>query len=180
VAVIPSSEKPPANWTPLVSQNVALIELQESLGDQINGLSSTCFSSAAATTFAQQQLDRLGFADWRVDVRSSDGACYGGYTEPDTKTVVLGAGGDQSGAATWPPHQLADSLRPLTNECLSLPAMKSEVEQRATSVGMSQTVENDHNYRLTATEDDTMRCATVTESVTGTTNVVVRGPAHVG
>ena len=33
VAVIPSSQKPPAGWTPIASQNVALIELQESLGD---------------------------------------------------------------------------------------------------------------------------------------------------
>ena len=177
VAVIPTSQKAPANWTPLVSQNVALIELQGSLNDHISGLASACFGSDAATTFVQRQFDRLGFADWRVDVRSSDGACYGGYTEPDTKTVVLGAGGDQSGAATWPPHQLADSLRPLTNECLSLSAMKSEVEQRATALGMSQTVENDHNYALSATQDDSMRCATVYETIGGTTDIVVRGPA---
>ena len=180
VAVIPSSEKPPASWTPIVSQNVALIELQESLDDHISGLASACFGSDAATTFVQRQFDRLGFADWRVDVRSSDGACYGGYTEPDTKTVVLGAGGDESGAATWPPHQLADSLRPLTQQCLSLAAMQSEVEQRATALGMSQTVENDHNYRLTAVKDDTLSCATVSETGGGTTQIIVRGPAHAG
>lgn len=180
VAVIPSSDKPPASWTPLASQNVALIELQQSLGDHISGLASACFGSDAATTFVQSQFDRLGFADWRVDVRSSDGACYGGYTEPDTKTVVLGAGGDESGAATWPPHQLADSLRPLTQECLSLSAMQSEVEQRATALGMSQTVENEHNYQLRAVKDDTLSCATVTETVGGTTQIIVRGPAHAG
>ncbi len=84
--------------------------------------------------------------------------------------------GDQSGAATWPPHQLADSLRPLTQECLSLPAMESEVGKRATALGMSQTVENDDNYQLKAVPDDTLRCATVTESVAGTTVVIVRGP----
>jgi hypothetical protein len=180
VAVIPSSEKPPTSWTLLASQNVALIELQESLNDHISGLASACFGSDAATTFVRRQFDRLGFADWRVDVRSSDGACYGGYTEPDTKTVVLGAGGDQSGAATWPPHQLADSLRPLTQECLTLPAMENEVVQRATALGMSQTVENDRNYQLTAVKDDTLSCASVTESVGGTTDVIVRGPAHAG
>jgi hypothetical protein len=177
VAVIPSSEKPPANWTPIASQNVALIELQESLLDNINGLDSGCFSSSQASAFAQRQLDRLGFTDWTIDVRSSDGSCYGGFTLPDTKTVVLDAGGDQSGASNWPPHQLADSLRPLTSECLSLPAMKREVEQRATALGMSQTVENDHNYALSATQDDSMRCATVVETVGGTIVVIVRGPA---
>src|SRR5262249_21715074 len=96
VAVIPSSQKPPAGWTQIASQNVALIELQESLGDHINGLASACFGSSAATGFAQQQLDRLGFNDWRIDVSSTDGPCYGGFAEPDTKTVVLGAGGDES------------------------------------------------------------------------------------
>jgi hypothetical protein len=178
VAVIPSSQTPPAGWTPLASQNVALIELQESLLDQINGLSSACFSSAEATAFAQQQLDRLGITGWTIDVRSTDGSCYGGFTLPDTKTVVLDAGGDQAGPANWPPHQLADSLRPLTQECLSLSAMTSEVVQRATALGMSQTVENDHNYKLSATKDDSMSCASVYETVGGTTLVVVRGPAQ--
>lgn len=177
VAVIPSSETPPANWTPIASQNIALIELQESLGDYINGPESGCFSSSQATTFVQQQLDRLGFTDWTIDVRSSDGSCYGGFTLPDTKTVVLAAGSDQSGAADWPPRQLADSLRPLTSECLSLAAMKNDVVQRATALGMSQTVEGDHNYQLSATTDNTMRCATVYETVGGTIDVVIRGPA---
>jgi hypothetical protein len=45
---------------------------------------------------------------------------------------------------------------------------------------MSQTVENDHNYRLTATKDDTMRCASVYETEGGTTFVVVRGPTRAG
>jgi hypothetical protein len=87
------------------------------------------------------------------------------------------AGDDQSGAANWPPHQLADSLRPLTQKCLSLSAMQSEVEQRATALGMSQTVENASNYQLKTVKDATLRCATITESVTGTTYVIVRGPA---
>ena len=55
--------------------------------------------------------------------------------------------------------------------------MKSEVVERATALGMSQTVENDRNYVMRAVEDATLRCATVTESVTGTAYVIVRGPA---
>jgi len=197
VSVIPASEKAPATWTPIASQDVALIELQESLDDNINGLDSTCFDSGAATTFAQQQLARLGLIGWSVQTRSSSQTappaqagnaapgvsgselCYGGFADPQAKTVTLmGSPGDQSGPASWPPHQLADSLRPLTQQCLSLSAMASAVEQRATALGMSQTVENDRNYALSATRDDTMRCATVYETVMGTTDVVVRGPAH--
>jgi hypothetical protein len=181
VAVIPSSEKPPASWTPIESQDVALIELQASFDDHIDGLSSRCFDAAAATTFAQRQLDKLGFAGWSVEARPTAPAgpsCYWGFPEAATKTVTLVSGGDQSGQANWPPRRLADSLRPLTRECLSLAAMTSEVEQRATSLGMSQTAENDGNYRLEAVRDDVLRCATVTETVTGTTYVVVRGPAR--
>jgi len=181
VVVIPASEKPQAGWTPIVSQDVALIELQGSLDDHINGLGSACFNSAQATTFAQQQLDRLGLAGWSVDVRSGSGTgpqCYGGFADASAKTVTLTSMGDQAGTANWPPRQLADSLRPLTQQCLSLAAMRSQVEQRATSLGMSPTVENDHNYELNAAQDDTMRCATVYETVGGTTEVVVRGPAH--
>lgn len=206
VAVIPASQKAPASWTLIASQDVALIELQESLDDNINGLDSACFGSSAATTFAQQQIGRLGFIGWSVHVRptqqqsvqppqgsksapSATGqGCYGGFADPQAKTVTLMSAGDQSGPANWPPHQLADSLRPFTSECLSLPAMQSAVEQRATSLGMSQTtslgmsqtVENDHNYVLNSTQDDTMRCATVYETVGATTDVVVRGPAQAG
>jgi hypothetical protein len=198
IAVIPASETAPAGWTAIESQDVALIVLQESLDDNVNGLDSACFSSARATTFAQQQLDRLGLVGWTTAVRpaaqqpntpapvgtksapttAGPADCYGGYADPTTKTVTLMAMGDQSGAATWPPHKLADSLRPLTQECLSLSAMENEVVQRATALGMSQTVENASNYQLKTVKDDTMRCATVTESVTGTAYVIVRGPVH--
>lgn len=180
VVVIPESVKPQAGWTPLASQDVALIELQESFDDMINGLNSRCFDSSAATVFAQQQLDWLGFVGWSVLVRPTSQTgqlCYWGFPEPESQTVTLVAGmGDQLGPTNWPPRQLADSLRPLTRECLSLPAMETQVEQRAASVGMSQTVENEHNYQLEAVRDDTLRCATVVETEGGTTDVIVRGP----
>jgi hypothetical protein len=199
VAVIPASETAPAGWTAIASQDVALIELQETLDDNIKGLDSGCFDSDAATTFAQQQLNRLGFIGWTVNVRqpaqqantqppagtkaaptaSAGLNCYGGFADPTSRTVTLMGGGDQSGASNWPPHELADSLRPLTSECLSLSAMRSDVVQRATYLGMSQTVENDHNYKLSATQDDTMSCATVYETVGGTIDVTIRGPAVV-
>jgi hypothetical protein len=197
VVVIPASEKPESSWTPIASQDVALIELQESLDDNINGLDSSCFGSSAARTFTQQRLDRLGFIGWTVNVRppaqqqnaqppagtksaptaAGSADCYGGFADPTSKTVTLMGSGNQAGPANWPPHRLADSLRPLTHECLSLSAMKSEVVQRATSLGMSRTVEDPHNYELNSTEDDSMRCATVYETVGGTTDVIVRGPA---
>jgi hypothetical protein len=199
VVVIPASTKPQSGWTPIESQDVALIVLQENLLDNINGLDSACFSSAQAQAFARQQLNRSGLIGWTIDVRPLaqqenapapagtkvapgvvDGPnCYGGFADPTSKTVTLfGGPGSQAGPANWPPHQLADSLRPLTSDCMSLSAMQMAVVQRATALGMSQTVENEHNYRLTVTKDDTMRCASVYETVGGTIFVVVRGPAR--
>jgi hypothetical protein len=196
VVVIPAREEPRAGWTRIESQDVALIVLQENLGDEINGLDSGCFSSAQAEAFARQQLTRSGLLGWTIDVRppvqqqnaqppagtkaapgvGGGSDCYGGFADPTSKTVTLFGQGNRAGPANWPPQELANSLRPLTQECLSLAAMQSAVVQRATALGMSQTVENDHNYRLTATKDDTMRCATVYETEGGTTFVVVRGP----
>ena len=105
-------------------------------------------------------------------------ACYGGFADPAARAVILGAGGDQSGPANWPPRQLATSRRPLTHECLSLPGMQGKVEQRAAALGMSQTVKSSRNYVLNATRDDTMRCATVYESVGGTPDLAIRGPGR--
>jgi hypothetical protein len=70
VTVLPRGKNPPAGWRTLHSQNVALIELQESLDDYLSGLNSTCFTSAQATAFTRQQLNRLGFAGWAVSIRS--------------------------------------------------------------------------------------------------------------
>jgi hypothetical protein len=179
VVVIPRSQKAPEGWTPIASQDVALIALQESLDDHVNGLASACFDLSAAKSFAQRQLDWLGFVGWTIGVRQSSpsaGLCYGGLAEPQTKTLTLMASGDQSGSPDWPPRQLANSLRPLTQECLSMPAMRSQVEQRASRLGMSQRVQDSRNYVLDSSRDDTMRCASVRETVGGTTHVIVRGP----
>ncbi len=87
--------------------------------------------------------------------------------------------GDQTGPADWPPRRLANGLRPLTKECSSLSAMRAAVEQTASSLGLSQTANGSRNYVLNATEDDTMRCSTLYETVGGTIDLVLRGPAHV-
>ena len=180
VTVIPRSQKAPATWTPIASQDVALIELQESLDDYVNGLNSSCFDASAATGFARQQLDRLGFRGWTVDVRPTSQAgrlCYGGFPEPEAKAVTLVSSGPVHEPTNWPPRRLATSLRPLINQCLSLPAMRGAVEQRASSLGLSQTADDERNYQLSATRDDTLRCSTLYETVTGTIHVVLRGPA---
>ncbi len=180
VTVLPSSQNPPADWQPVPAQDVALIELQESLDDYINGLNSACFDTSAGTAFAQRQLDTLGLAGWTIKTREASQAkppCTIGFTEPTTKTLTLIPVGS-SQPADWLPRRLANSLRPLTKGCLSLPAMRSEVEQRASGLGLSQTANDERHYELRATRDDRMRCTTLYETVDGSINLVLRGPAQ--
>ena len=54
VTVLPRDIKPPAGYERLPgrSQDVALIQLQQSLDDYVNGLNSRCLDSTAATSLA--------------------------------------------------------------------------------------------------------------------------------
>jgi hypothetical protein len=210
VTVLPRSKKPPAGWRTLHSQDVALIELQESLDDYLNGLNSTCFTNAQATAFTREQLDALGFARWTVNIRSipastssassptatsSSGRgarpapavstagpiCTGsGLVDPTTTTVTLISGPTGgSPPPNWLPGRLATSLRPLTKDCLSLPAMRNAVEQRASQVGLSPSPPLIRtSYDLNIIKDDKLRCTTLYQTVEGGINLILRGPTH--
>lgn len=209
VTVLPRSQKPPAGWRTLRSQNVALIELQESLDDYLNGLSSSCLNAPAATAFTQQQLDRLGFVGWTVNNRSAPGStsstnsptataatgsgarpaptmsaagpiCTGsGLVDPTTTTVTLISGPTGNPPPNWLPGRLATNLRPLTKTCLSLPAMRSFVEQRASQLGLSpEPPATRTSYVLDTSQNDKLRCTSLYETVGGTINLILRGPTH--
>ncbi len=209
VTVMPRSKKPPAGWRTLRSQDVALIKLQESLDDYLNGLNSSCLTSSQATTFTQQQLERLGFAGWTVNIRSTPAStssnnsptatvaagsssrpapamsaagpiCTGsGLVDPTTTTVTLISGPTGNPPPNWLPGRLATNLRPLTKTCLSLPAMRNAVEQQASRLGLSpEPPATRTSYELNAIKDDKQRCASLYETVEGTINLILRGPAH--
>lgn len=79
----------------------------------------------------------------------------------------------------WIPGRLATSLRPLSTRCLSLPAMRSAVEARASRLGLSpEPPASATSYILSTARDDKLRCTTLYETVGGTINLVLRGPAH--
>jgi hypothetical protein len=208
VTVLPSSEKPPTGWRTLRSQDVALIELQESLDDYLNGLNSTCYTSSQATAFTRQQLDRLGFGGWTVTVRSIQASassssptatveagsgtrpaptmsaagpiCTGSeLVDPTTTTVTLVSGPTGNPPSDWLPGRLAMSLRPLTKTCLSLPAMTSAVEQKASRLGLSpEPPATRTSYVLNAIRDEKLRCTSLYQTVEGTINLILRGPSH--
>ncbi|HKC77101.1 MAG TPA: hypothetical protein VKB70_01815, partial [Gaiellaceae bacterium] len=71
VSVIPRSDKAQSGWTPLpAGQDVALIQLQDSLDDYIGGLNSSCLDDTTATSLARSKLTQFGFADWTISVRN--------------------------------------------------------------------------------------------------------------
>jgi hypothetical protein len=209
VTVQPRSEKPLAGSRTLRTQDVALIELQESLDDYLHGLNSNCLTSSQATAFTRQQLDSLGFVGWTVTVRSARSSESPAHTptvtnsasneprpapttstagpictasdlvDPATATVTLTS--DQIGnpPPNWLPGRLATSLRPLTKSCLSLPAMRNAVEQKASQLGLSpEPPATMTSYELNVISDDKLRCASLYETVGGTINLILRGPTH--
>jgi hypothetical protein len=179
VTVIPRSQKPHAGWKALRSQDVALIQLQDSLDDYVGGLYSSCLDARAATALTQQKLAEFGFTDWTVALSSSASqpagvrTCIGAaYVDAADKTVNLGGFGVPSGPPDQP-TQLAEKLRPIAQRCESLPAAAAAVRAAANSLGLSESA---RTYDLNAVTDNSMRCASIYETVGGTIFLTVRGP----
>jgi hypothetical protein len=205
VTVIPRGEKPQAGWIRLVGgQDVDLIQLQDSLDDYVNGLNSSCFGNGAAKAVTEARLVQFGFTGWTVSVRepaspatktpnptatsASRGAkpapaestsgtktCVGGsIVDPTTESVTLGSGPVATGPKTVF-EKLAAKLQPLTKSCESLPAAVSSVRATASTLGLSEST-GPMGYDLNRVEDNSMRCASIYETVGGTIFLTVRGP----
>lgn len=176
VTVIPRSERPQAGWTRLASgsQDADLIQLQTSLDDYIGGLNWSCLDAAAATKLAEAKLAQFGFTGWTVSVRSGPGTCVAGdYVEPAKQTVTL-IPTDVSNGPETTYEKLAVKLRPLTQSCQSLPSAVAAVRSAAGELGLSESA---RTYELNAVSDDSLRCASIYETVGGTIFVTIRGPS---
>jgi len=194
VTVLIRSETPPPGFKRLVSgQDADLIQLQNSLDDFINGLNSSCLTSTAATRMIQGKLTEFGFTGWTVSVReptsggsappapagtknapteeSTGNTCWNfEIVDPGTQTVTLMAASDQNGGT---PTKLAHRLRPLTQSCETLPAAVASVRAAAAGLGLSESA---RGYDLNTFTDNSMRCASIYETVGGTIFLTVRGP----
>ena len=178
VTVLLRSETPPAGFRRLVSgQDVDLIQLQNSLDDFVNGLNSRCLAGTAATSLTRGKLAQFGFTGWTVTTKSSP--IGGGKTcwnvdvvDPSTQTVALLAGSDQNGGTQT---ELADKLRPITRRCETLPAAVASVRNAASTVGLPESA---GGYDLNTVTDNSMRCASIYETVGGTIFLTIRGPGR--
>ncbi len=174
VTVLPRGEKPPSGFRRLPggSQDVALIQLQDSLDDYINGLNSSCLDGKAATSLAQAKLAQFGFTGWTVSLRDRGSCTNADIVDPAGKAVTLISGSASTGPEkTF--QKLADELRPLTKSCESLPAAVASVRGAAGRLGLSEAA---RTYELDAVPDSALRCASIYETVGGTISVIVRGP----
>jgi hypothetical protein len=179
VTVLPRAQKPPAGFKtlPSGSQDVELIQLQDSLDDYINGLTSSCLKSNAATELAKSRLEQFGLVGWAVTVRnsgsaSSPGTCFAGnLVDPATQTVTLIPTEGPIEPATA--HSLADKLRPLTRSCESLSTAVAKVRADADELGLSESA---RAYELDAVKDNSRSCASIYETVGGTIFLTIRGP----
>ncbi len=196
VTVLLRNVTPPAGFKRLVSgQNADLIQLQNSLDDFVNGLDSRCLTGSAATSLTQRKLTQFGFTGWTITVRNpgsggsappapagtrkaptveSDGStCWQlDVVDPSTQSVTLIAASDQNGGTQT---KLADKLRPITQSCESLPAAVASVRAAAGDLG---SLGVGPRLRPQPVTDNSMRCASIYETVGGTIFLTVRGPGH--
>jgi hypothetical protein len=181
VTVLPRGQKPPAGYKRLVSgQDVDLIQLQNSLDDYINGLNSSCLNAGAATNLAESKLARFGFTGWTVAMRSSGSSTPGtrmcvntDIVDPSTQSLTLLPTGVPVGQPETPFEKLAGKLRLLTQTCESLPAAVAAVRAEAGDLGLSESA---RGYDLNTVTDNSIRCASIYETVGGTIFLTVRGP----
>ena len=177
VTVLPRSAKPPAGWKTLGSQDVALIQLQGSLDDYVHGLNSSCLGNTAATA-REAKLARFGFTGWTVTVRSEAATgtrtCFAGdVVEPSKQTVTLIPTSVATGATpkSGPRRQAAPRHEALPGAS-GRRRLDAGRREQSGAFGVCEDV------RARRRHDNSLRCASIYETVGGTIFLTVRGPSR--
>jgi hypothetical protein len=185
VEVQPATERPPARSTRLPAGtvlNTQLIVLNEWLGDYIHGLSSRCYSDAAATASVHAELAGLGLPGWTVSFRPP---AANGTTTCASIFIVFAAQrhvqlltspaapprGEVSAFRLF--RSLARSLRSVSGTCQDLPATADRVHAIARRLGFSAPA----GLELDKVTVPSATCTSIYEDVGGTIVVTLRGPA---
>jgi hypothetical protein len=183
IIVQPATMVPPPGTSRLRArdfQNVALIELRESLNDYVSGLNSGCYDSAEAERLAERDLERLDITGWQVKPRGqADGrtSCMTtDYTEPGSRTVrvmeMSHLTPDYPG--NHPYTRLAQRLRRIERTCQPLPVAKRQVKA---AVAATDGV-RDSAYSQAKIVPNKASCTTIHELVGGGVDLILRGPRH--
>jgi hypothetical protein len=198
ILVIPATQEPPTGSSPLAPsfrQEAAIIELRAELADVSRGLKSHCFREADARRLVQQQLQRLGLADWTIRTRPAERSApercpAGGPTysaaalNPDEKQVLLlpneGGGPPPRDLpfvklAQWLTQELVEGPNA---RCLPVEEAATLAREQAARLGLRESIGEVVFNIVPATDSSRPTCARATTVVGGATQVTIRAAAR--
>ncbi|HEY5457085.1 MAG TPA: hypothetical protein VIJ96_16610 [Acidothermaceae bacterium] len=207
IAVAPADQTPAPAFTRIpaaTSQNVAVIDLQESLDDYVQGLNSGCYDNRAATTMARHDLTALGLSGWTV-VPATPGSVGANpelpqpVASPFTSTAATPAPSSSGSTRQCVDTSILDSkaqtitLRysevpgnvgtPYQQLAVKLrkiarscqPLNATESQVRAATNSLALS-EAAHDYKLTKVAQTDVSCTVIHETVGGMIFLTLRGP----
>jgi hypothetical protein len=184
IAVVPESWPVPSDWRPLAPSfrnDAARLELDQRLGDTIDGPQSSCRSADAVEALVRTDLADLGLRGWQVerleqaaraDGRSS--CAFAWVDEQGRSTVIIqGTGTVRVDPGPSDSLDLVEALRrDVVETCLPLPAARAAAERAITGAGFELA-----QATITTLEDPEADCTRVELPAAGVVTVVLRGPA---
>lgn len=180
IEVVPADASVPDDWTPLdpgVTQDPRLIELDAALADYGDGLNEECYTTAAAETLAEAELERLGLAEWSVridpDRSGGDGTCAAHALDPDTKAILLFGLQMTPPPADAPFARLAAAVQDqVDGQCVARQQAVDTVRAIARDLGID---EDAGELIVHSVPDDSASCSRTDVNVGGRIEVTVRG-----
>lgn len=159
----------------------AVVELQQSATDRVDGGASTCRTVAEGVAWAEDELDRLGLEAWSVEERDALPEPVDGAQVCAEVTVDVGGRAIVVGGTTSSDGILEDSLVAgvaaalkggITDRCVSLEEARAVADEALTAV--------DGPFPTTSVPDESVTCARVDLFVGGSLQVTVYGPTTDG
>jgi hypothetical protein len=153
-----------------------VIELRQSLADQVDGGRSTCRTLDEGVAWAQSELDRLGLQDWTVETTgtvSAEQPCSGMSAE-DSGTLQVTPAEDPADLYGDPVvTPVVDALRSdIAEQCLTADQARAVADEVVASLQGPNPI--------TTVVDESAECARVDIAVGGMAQVTVYGPTTVG
>ncbi|MGN6241506.1 MAG: hypothetical protein ACTHNI_17400 [Cellulosimicrobium cellulans] len=159
----------------------AVVELQQSVTDRVDGGASACRTVAEGVAWAEEELDRLGLEDWTVGEHDSvpeaaDGAqvCASVTVDVGGRAVVVGGTADSDGILEDPlvTGIVAALKGGITDRCVPLDEARAVADEALSAI--------DGTFPTTSVPDDSVTCARVDLFVGGSFQVTVYGPTTAG